>query len=171
MNFLKSLFTFQSSVVPDDGGGGAGGGGAGGGDDGVNVNPSDPSVHMSDVQQDLDGGDASHQAFYTPGLESLGRNIYHEFTPSPNTNRQVSGCARGPLDGKYSGVDSTVDDGSSYINLPKINYKKLVNLSLTNFTRWSESIERLGYSRNWNPMFYQPETEFLNAYVFDKTDR
>jgi hypothetical protein len=42
MNFLKSLFTFQSSVVPDDGGGGSG-------DDGVSVNPFDPSVHMSGV--------------------------------------------------------------------------------------------------------------------------
>ena len=83
MNFLKSLFTFQSSVVPDDGGGGSG-------DDGVSVNPFDPSVHMSGVQQDVYaenpqhvGGDANHQAYYTPGLESLGRNIFIMSLPLP----------------------------------------------------------------------------------------
>ena len=45
--------------------------------------------------------------------------------------------------------------------LPKIEYSKLVMLSLTNFSQYRESIKVLGYSRQWPKKYAEPTLEEL----------
>ena len=45
--------------------------------------------------------------------------------------------------------------------LPKVEYNKLVNLSLTNFDEYKISIYNLGYSRKWPECFSQPSAKDL----------
>jgi hypothetical protein len=51
--------------------------------------------------------------------------------------------------------------------LPKIEYRKIVNLKLKHFTMWRESIARVGYSRAWHKELYAPSLKFLQSYDFE----
>ena len=46
-------------------------------------------------------------------------------------------------------------------DLPKIEYSKLVTLSLSNFAEYKEAIRVLGYSRKWPPKFAEPTLKDL----------
>ena len=53
-------------------------------------------------------------------------------------------------------------------NLPKIEYRKITNLSMTNFTEYLEGIGRVGYSRDWPESLYQPTRDFLAAHSWSQ---
>ena len=46
-------------------------------------------------------------------------------------------------------------------DLPKIEYSKLVSLSLSNFAEYKEAIRVLGYSRKWPSKFAEPTFQDL----------
>ena len=53
-------------------------------------------------------------------------------------------------------------------HLPKIEYRKITNLSMTNFTEYLEGIGRVGYSRDWPESLYQPTRDFLAAHSWSQ---
>ena len=55
-------------------------------------------------------------------------------------------------------------------DLPKVEYSKLVNLSLTNLDEYLVSIYNLGYSRFWPIEFYQPMLKNLQSHIYYPQD-
>ena len=53
------------------------------------------------------------------------------------------------------------NDGQARKQLPKIEYSKLVELSLTNFSQYREAIKVLGYSRMWPKKYAEPTLQEL----------
>lgn len=56
-------------------------------------------------------------------------------------------------------------------DLPKIEYSKLVTLSLVNFSDYRESIKNVGYARGWPCYYSQPSLSDLTDRKWDGVDR
>lgn len=56
-------------------------------------------------------------------------------------------------------------------DLPRIEYSKLVTLSLTNFSEFRESLKNLGYSRGWPTKYSNPTLSDLRECKWDGVDR
>ena len=121
---------------------------------------------------------------YTPYMNDVRRgNLYDSEVNNNNYNNNNGYHAR-PLHPSYQNRESLEDyDGrmvysddvlSSLRNehLPKIEYRKLTQLTLKNFNEFCESISKVGYSRKWPEMFYSPDPNFLKTYNFkqDKSE-
>ena len=165
MNYLYRLFSKPySSVVPESGGGSGVSRGQGIGpntDNTTNTNNNNNYGNENDMNN-TDNNNTQSQSnvsqyyqYFTPQPVPLSQQSFSSLDTSsglPESNT--------PREQKASGYhDSSFDH-----KLPKIEYRKLVTLSLDNFTEWSESIARLGFSRMWPEEFYAPSTKFLSSY-------
>lgn len=77
---------------------------------------------------------------------------------NPSFSPEWSESASTPRGSRNGGTPRHSSDtgGATRKDLPKIEYSKLVNLSLTNLDDYLTSIYNLGYSRMWNQEYYQP---------------
>jgi hypothetical protein len=179
LGLFKLLWGVQQSVVPTDNSVGAfGPPGGTGGSTARGPSGTDYSSEMRDLNDTFGGVDVesarssfyaggiptdyTSQGMYTPQSSSYGNGGAGRVPPSHSY-----GSGQGSRTGQWDEARPTQDDTGSYDrdnerqhyehkytsktpHLPKIEYSKLVNLSLSNFSEYKESIGRLGYSRDWH---------------------
>ena len=106
---------------------------------------------------DQDGSDQDSEENLTPEADE----------PSPAADSVVN-ASFVPEHLPARGLQSDFEDSKSLgyrrfsrSHLPKIDYAKLVTLSLTNFREYKESIKVLGFSREWPTVLSSPSVEDL----------
>jgi hypothetical protein len=94
--------------------------------------------------------------------ETRGRETSGFFSEDEGMNLDGGRRERG-LDGGRGVQGGMFGDVDNYkrSHLPKLEYRKILNLSMTNFTEYLESIGRVGYSRDWPSRLFQPSTSDL----------
>ena len=133
----------------------------------VRTRITDPGKRNVDGFPDVRRRWDQEQARLTPTARNIADNSEFGGLTSSDESYESPTETYTDADSKYG---DSKDSSSGVVlnrrNLPKIDYGKVLTLSLTNFNEYVESVGRVGYSRKWSPRFYNPTLEVISYHVY-----